>query len=411
MIPAPGFDTPAPTTVPLPAGISAAELARRADPWIVGALVLLLSVGTVLVYSASAVRGFQAGSDGAVYLRRHLLSVGLGLFAMGVVLRVPVERISRFAYALLGLSLLLLVAVYVPGLGRRVNGALRWIQLGPLRFQPAELAKLAVVVYLAHSLAKKREQVSSFSVGFLPHVLVTSVFVGLIILQPDLGSSLVIYVVLSLMLFVAGTRVGYLAIAVLAALPVLVYYVSTHQHAMKRLLVFMNPEPYAQREGYQVMESLVSFGSGQLSGLGLGAGHQKLFFLPESHTDFIFAVVGQELGLIGALCVIGAFIVLVGRGLWLSSKMSCRFPMFLGFGISAWLGVQAGINMAVVMALVPTKGLTLPLVSYGRSSMLVTMIGLGLLLRATAELSAQPSRPARRAAKKTPRWVAEVFGR
>lgn len=403
------FDTPAPTTVPLPAGVSAGAMARRVDPWLAGAFVVLLAVGAVIVYSASAVRASQSGAAGGLYLTRHLQSIGLGLLAVLVVLRVPLERWSRYAYHLLGLAFVLLVLVYVPGLGRTVNGAVRWLQLGPLGFQPAELAKLAVVVYLAHSLAKKREQVSSFSIGFLPHVLVTSGFVALIILQPDLGSSVVIYLVLSLMLFVAGTRVGYLALGVVAALPVLLYYVSTHQHAMKRLLVFMNPEPYAHREGYQVMESLVSFGSGQLAGIGLGAGHQKLFFLPESHTDFIFAVIGQELGFVGVLVVILAFVVLVGRGLWLSSRMSCRFPMFLSFGICAWIGVQAGINMAVVMALVPTKGLTLPLVSYGRSSMLITMIAVGVLLRATAELVSQPEQPRRRRSKSRRKWIPEVL--
>lgn len=378
------YDTPAPTTVPLPAGMSPGELARRVDPWIAGAMVLLLGVSAVLVYSASAVRAIDGGS-GSLFLTRHLSMIGFGLVVVTVILRIPVERWSRFAYLLLGLAFLLLVMLYVPGLGRSAKGALRWIQVGPLGFQPAELAKLALVVYLAHSLAKKREAVTHFSVGFLPHVLVASAFVGLIIIQPDLGSSMVIYGVMILMLFVAGTRVGYLALGAVAALPVFIYYVSTHQHAMKRLLVFLNPEPYAEREGYQLMESLVSFGSGQLTGTGLGAGPQKLYFLPESHTDFIFAVIGQELGFIGTLVVILAFAVIVGRGLWLASKMSCRFPMLLSFGISAWIGVQAVMNMAVVMALVPTKGMTLPLVSYGRSSMLISMVGVGILLRATAE--------------------------
>ncbi len=377
----------APTTLPVPVGISASKLVHLADPWIAAAVVALLALGTVLVYSATAVRSANAG-DGEAYLFRHLGSVAVGLVLMAAAMRLPLEAWSRFAYPLLAISVALLILVYVPGVGRRVNGALRWVQLGPISFQPGELAKLAVVVYLAHSLAKKREKVSTFSVGFLPHVLVTSLVVLLVLAQPDIGTSAVIYACLGVMLFVAGTRVGYLVLAVVAALPVALHYVTSRPHAMRRLLVFLDPEPHKQGSGYQIWESLVSFGSGGPFGLGLGAGKQKLYFLPESHTDFVYAVLGQELGFLGAVFAIVCFGVIVGRGMAAASKMPCRFPMFLAFGLSAWIGMQAAVNMAVVTALVPTKGLTLPLVSYGRSSMLITMLAMGVLLRATAEYRA-----------------------
>lgn len=374
-----------PTLMPLPQDASGAMMTQAIDPWIATAIAVLLSVGTVLVYSASAVRAFSATGDGGTYLIKHLGSIVAGLVLLAIALRLPTEFWSRAAYPILGISVVLLLMVYAPGLGKRVNGAMRWLRLGPVNFQPAELAKLAVVVYLSHSLAKKREKVSSFSIGFLPHVLVTSAIVGMIIVQPDIGTSAVIYGTLGLMLFVAGTKIGYLVLAIVAALPVVYHYIATRPHAWARMLVYMNPEPYKKDLGYQVWESLVSFGSGGLAGLGLGAGQQKLYFLPESHTDFIFAVLGQELGFLGVVAVVLAFLVIIGRGMWIASKVPVRFPMFLAFGVSVWLGIQALTNMAVVTALLPTKGLTLPLVSYGRSSMVMTMLALGILLRVSAE--------------------------
>ncbi len=378
-------DNDAPTTMPLPADVAPAQMARTIDPWIAGAAIFLVAVGVVLVYSASAFRAQSQAGDASLYLVRHLSSVAVGVVALFVVLRCPIEWWSRAAYPLLILAAGLLCLLFVPGLGREVNGATRWLQLGPVSFQPGELAKLAIVVYLAHSLAKKRDKASTFSIGFLPHVIVTSFIVALIIVQPDIGTSAVIYATLGLMLFVAGTRIGYLVLAIVAALPVLYSYVATHKHAWSRLVAFLEPEAHRQGAGYQVWESIVSFGSGGAWGLGLGAGKQKLYFLPESHTDFIFAVIGQELGLLGVVLVIGAFAIVIGRGMWIASKLPCRFPMFLAFGVSSWLALQAAVNMAVVMALVPTKGLTLPFVSYGRSSMIISMIALGVLLRATSE--------------------------
>ena len=380
-------DDDAPTAMPTPL-VPATTLSRNVDPWISLAIVALLSVGVVLVYSASAVRSAQAGGHAAALLTQHLLSVVLGLGALTVVLRIKIDDWARWAYPLLFMTVILLAAVWVPGLGRRVHGAQRWLQLGPVGFQPAEFAKLAVVLYLARSLAKKREKVSTFSVGFVPHVLVTSCIVGLILVQPDIGTSGIVFVVLGLMLFVAGTRIAYLILSVVAAVPVVAAYVMMHRHAADRLLAFMAPEAHKHDIGYQVWESLVAFGSGGPWGLGLGDGRQKLF-LPAAHTDFIFAVIGQELGFIGVFVVVGAFAVLVGRGLWLAARLPSRFAMFMTFGLCTWLGLQAIINMAVVMALVPTKGLTLPLVSFGRSSLVVSMVAVAMVLRASAEYRAQ----------------------
>lgn len=375
----------APTTLPMPAGISTSALTKRVDPWIVGAAMALLGIGIVMVYSASAVRAYESTGSSVGYLVRHLFSIGLGLAGMAVAMRIPLEKWSRYAYALLAVTTLLLVAVYIPGLGYRVNGAVRWINLGFMRFQPGELAKLAVCVYLAHSLAKKREQVVSFSIGFLPHVLVTSALVLLILVQPDFGTAAILFTILGLTMFVAGTKIGYLLMVMVAAIPVVAMYVWTHPHASKRLTAFMDPEANRLASGYQVWESLVSFGSGGMFGAGLGQGHQKLYFLPEAHTDFVFAVIGEELGFAGVLLTAGLFVVLIGRALRIAQRASTRFSTFLSFGLACWFGCQALVNMMVVVALVPTKGLTLPLVSFGGTSMIITLTALGVLLRVDLE--------------------------
>lgn len=375
----------APTTLPMPAGVSASSYVRRVDPWIVGSAMALLAIGIVVVYSASAVRAYEATGSSVGYLVKHLVSIGLGLTGMAVAMRIPLEKWSRYAYPMLALSLLMLLALFVPGLGVRVNGAVRWVNLGFMRFQPGELAKLAVCVYLAHSLAKKRDQVTSFSIGFLPHVIVVSVLVLLVLIQPDFGTAAILFTILGLTMFVAGTKIGYLLIVGVAAIPVGAIYVLTHPHASRRLTAFLDPEGNRFAAGYQVWESLVSFGSGGAFGAGLGQGHQKLYFLPEAHTDFVFAVIGEELGFAGVLLVGGLFAVLIGRALYIAARAKTRFSTFLSFGIAAWLGCQAMVNMMVVVALVPTKGLTLPFVSFGGSSMVMTLIALGVLLRVDSE--------------------------
>ena len=236
----------------------------------------------------------------------------------------------------------------------------------------------------------KREMVKSFSVGFVPHVAITGGVIGLVAIQPDFGTSVIIMATMGLMLFAAGARIGYLILGAVLAIPPAIYYISTKPHAWKRILAFINPEAYKSDIGYQIWESLVSFGSGGMVGAGLGQGRQKLYFLPEAHTDFVYAVIGEELGFVGAVVVVALFAILVARGIRLSMRASCRLTMYLSFGISAWIGMQALTNMLVVISLVPTKGLTLPLVSFGRSSLVMTMLAIGLLLRISAEERSRP---------------------
>jgi cell division protein FtsW len=372
----------------LPVSWTGRDFGQRVDPWITGACMVLLTVGVAVVYSGSAVRAAEAQGSPTFFFARHATAVALGLVLLAAVVRVSLETWYALAYPLLGLTFLLLLLTVASPLGEEVNGARRWLDLKLLRIQPSELAKLVVVLYLAKSLAKKRERVTTFSAGFLPHVIVVSALVLLILKQPDLGTSAVIYGTLAVMLFVAGTRTAYLGLAIALAVPVLVYYVRSHQHALERITAFLAPETDVHGKGFQVYQSLVAFGSGGPLGMGLGEGSQKLFFLPEPHTDFVFATIGQELGFAGVSVVLLAFCVLVGRSLWVATRLPAPFAMFLTFGLAAWLGMQAAVNMGVAVALLPTKGLTLPLVSYGRSSMLVSLLGVGVLLRASAEAAA-----------------------
>ncbi len=380
--------------MPLPVGLSASDYARRVDPFITAAALGLLTVGVAMVYSASAVLAANHHGDPNFFLSRHVGAVLVGLLLIAAVVRIPLERWSTFAYPLLLLSFLLLVLTVASPLGVKLNGAHRWLRLGPVTVQPAELAKLAVVVYLSHSLAKKRERVSVFSVGVLPHAIVVSALVALLLKQPDLGTSAVIFATLAAMLFVAGARTAYLLFAVLLAVPVGLAYVLRHPHAWNRIMVFLDPQMDRLGAGYQVDQSLLAFGSGGAFGVGLGEGGQKLGFLPEPHTDFIFATIGQELGFVGATTVLIMVATISLRGMMIANRLPCRFPMFLAFGSAAWLGMQALMHMGVATALLPTKGLTLPLVSFGRSSMLVAAVSIGILLRASAEERAHRERGA-----------------
>jgi len=381
----------APTSMPKAHGWDAADFVRNVDPYIATAMVVLLGLGTVLVYSASAVRAEDMGGGSTRFLFRHLVALALGFGALAATVRIPVDRWSTWATALMVATIAMLVLVFVPGLGREANGAARWLGVGPFSVQPAEIGKLAVAVYLAHVLAKKREQISEFSVGFVPPVAIVGGTALLVLVQPDFGTAAVLVAMLGVMLFVAGTRIAYLVFAVGAAAPFALHYVATRPHARARIVAFMNPEAYRADIGYQAWESLVSFGSGGVFGLGLGRGNQKLFFLPESHTDFIFSVVGQELGFFGVLIVMAAFVILVGRSFQIASELPCRFPMFLVIAIGTWIGLQALVHMGVAVAILPTKGLTLPFVSFGRSSLVVTMAAMGIVLRASAEQRAHAS--------------------
>jgi cell division protein FtsW len=252
--------------------------------------------------------------------------------------------------------------------------------LSGFAFQPAELAKLAVVLYLAHSLARKEDRIKTFSRGVLPHLIVGGAFSVVLLLEPDFGTALILGTLLYLMLFLGGARISHLLATGLMALPLLLYVMLTAEYRLRRLMTFMDPWRDPSSSGFQVIQSLIAFGSGELWGRGLGESRQKLFYLPEAHTDFVFSVIGEELGLLGAWVVLGLFGIIIVRGLRLSSKIEEPFEQYLAFGLTVLLGLQALIHMGVVMGLMPTKGLVLPFISYGGSAMVVNLTEAGILL-------------------------------
>ncbi len=354
------------------------------DPILLGAVLLLVGFGLVMVYSASAITAQDKMGDSFHFLKRQAIAAGLGLFAMVVALKLGYRRMARLAYPLLVLSVVLLALVLVPGIGTTVGGAKRWIRFPGISLQPAEVAKVAWVVYLSYSLAKKREKVQSFSIGFLPHLGIAGLLVGLCMLEPDFGSSVALLVLMFVMLFAAGAKLSYLIGSVLLAIPFAYTAIASSPYRMQRIKAFLDPWANRQGSGYQVAESLMSIGSGGLTGLGLGDGRQKLFFLPEAHTDFIFSIIGEELGLAGVAFLTLLYAVIVWRGLKAALAAPEPFGTYLGLGITSLIAFQAVVNMSVAMGLVPTKGLTLPFVSYGGSSLIVLMGAAGLLLSLSA---------------------------
>jgi cell division protein FtsW len=333
-----------------------------------------------MVLSTSYLYSQERFTDGTYFFRKQLIAIGAGLAALVICSYVPSTIYRRLAYPLLGLTLLVLVLVLIPGIGIARGGARRWLMLPGFVFQPAEMAKLAIVLYLAHSMARKEDKIKTFSVGVLPHLMVGGVFLAVLLLEPDFGTALILAMLLYLMLFLGGARVPHLLATGLMALPLLIYVMLTAEYRLRRLLTFMDPWSEASSSGFQVVQSLIAFGSGQWVGRGLGESRQKLFYLPEAHTDFVFSVVGEELGLLGALAVLVLFGIIIARGLRLTSRIEEPFEQYLAFGLTVLLGLQALIHMGVVMGLMPTKGLVLPFISYGGSAMVINLTEAGILL-------------------------------
>lgn len=359
---------------------SATPAAPSYDKVLLWAVLGLTTLGLVMIYSASAVKAADGMGDPFYFVKRQGFAALLGLGAMFVAMRIGYRRLEFFAYPLLLFSLLLLILVLIPGIGSMAGGARRWIPLGPLHFQPSELAKLAMVVYLARSLARKREKVRDFSIGFVPHTLVAGLFTVLLLAEPDFGSAVIIGCILFLMLFSAGAKISWLVGSMLVVLPIGIHLVASRSYRLQRVLAFLDPWEHRSDIGYQIAESLIGVGSGGLTGTGLGAGKQKLYFLPEAHTDFIAAVIGEELGLLGLGLLVLLFGLLVWRGMRAAFWASDAFGAYLAVGITALLGLQAVTNLAIVMGLLPTKGLVLPFVSYGGSSLVLSLGAAGLLL-------------------------------
>jgi cell division protein FtsW len=361
---------------------------RRPPPfdWLLLFAVLALSAGgAVMVYSASAIRATRQLHDEFFFLSRQVVAFVLGLGGLVLALRLGHRRSAALAYPLLGVTVLALVAVLVPGVGRVAGGARRWISLGLVSFQPAELAKVALVLYLAHSLSRKREKVRLFSIGFLPHVLVAGALMALVLAERDLGTCVIMGLVLFTMLFAAGARLAYLVGAVLLAVPLGWRLIAGTRYRMERWLAYLDPWAHRDGAGFQLVESLLGIGNGGWLGQGLGQGKGKLFYLPAAHTDFIAAVIAEETGLLGIAVLLLLYAVLVWRGLRAALRAEEPYGAYLALGLTTLVGAQALVNLAVVFGLLPTKGLTLPFVSYGGSSLMTLLCAAGLLLSVSGD--------------------------
>ncbi len=377
-------------------GFNANQAERRHGPrgkfdlWLLVALVGLAGLGVVMVTSSSIAVADSQHVGPFYFLKRHLLYLSLGVMLAGMAMRTELKELQRYAFPLLLLAFGLLLAVFVPHLGMRINGARRWLNLLITSFQPVEAVKVILVAYIASYLVRHRESIETRFWGLLRPIIVAGALVLLLLAQPDFGSATLVIAVTIAMVWLGGARPIFLFLMGLPLMPLLVIAATSENYRMKRLTTFMHPWDHPFDDGFQLTQSLMAIGRGEWSGVGLGSSVLKLSYLPEAHTDFIFAVIAEELGLAGILLVMSLFALAVGRGLYLGLKgveIGQRFAGYVAFGLSLMLGLQSMVSIGVNLGALPTKGLTLPLISYGGSSIVLTCALAGVLLRATFEIS------------------------
>ena len=344
----------------------------------------LMSIGLVMVSSASI--GFAAVkyNDPWFFTKRHVIYLGIGAAAAVLVALVPLQVWRRYGVLLIIAAVVLLVLVFVPGLGRRVNGSQRWLVLGPITVQASEVVKFCAIIYFAGFFQRYQTALQANWKGLIKPLLLLGVLGGLLLLEPDFGSTVVLCATVVAMMFLAGIRLGHFALLLLAGFGALVAVAMVSPYRMQRLITFLDPWADQFNSGYQLTQSLIAFGRGEWFGVGLGNSVQKLLYLPEAHTDFIFAILAEEFGLIGALVVVGLFAALVWRILLLAKNGIAngdRFASFAAFGFAVLVAGQVFVNLGVASGLLPTKGLTLPFISYGGSSLVMCCAALGFLLR------------------------------
>ncbi|TLD42592.1 MAG: Cell division protein FtsW [Candidatus Jettenia ecosi] len=350
-------------------------------PWhfIVYIMVALLGFSIVTVYSTDMV---TFGVKGSSYqFMKHLLWIGVGSGLLIITARVDYHYLQKFSVPILVVSGILLLLVLAPGIGTVTNGARRWIRLSPMfGIQPSEFAKLAMILYISNHIAKNYDRMSKFMYGFIIPISVVALISGLIVIEPDFGTAAFIALLSFIMLIVGGTRIIFIFFMIIAAIPFLHKMLFEVSYRKDRLMAFWNPWGDPSGTGYHVIQSWIALGSGGLTGLGIGNSKQKLFFLPESSSDFIFTIIGEEFGFLGVIVVISLFILLLWQGLKIVHSARDIFGFFLGLGITIMFGLQAIINIAVVSGMMPTKGIPLPFVSSGGSSLLFSMVGIGILI-------------------------------
>ena len=359
------------------------------DPVLLSVSLSLLLIGYVMVASASLHLGIKMAGDGLHYPLRQLMHIVLGLVLGAGVASVPMRFWEQNGPLLFLAGLLLLIIVLIPGLGVKVNGSVRWLSLGGMRIQVSEVVKFFSVIYMAGYVTRYQESVQNSAFGLLKPLGLFSVASLLLLLEPDFGSAVVILIIAMGIMFLAGARISQFLVllAIIALLAMLLVYFSPYR--LVRVTSFMNPWADPLKTGFQLVQALISFGRGEWLGVGLGSGIQKLFYLPEAHTDFLFSVIAEELGFLGVVTVIGLFSVLVWRAFAIAAaaeQAGLRFSAFIAYGLGIWFGFQSFVNMGVNMGILPTKGLTLPLMSYGGGSMMIMCCAMALLFRVQSEV-------------------------
>jgi cell division protein FtsW len=350
-----------------------------------GMTLALVIFGIIMVYSASAQLAAKRYHNSFYFAQKQLIFAFFGTLVMIAFRFIPYQKLQKWVYWLLGGCLLALILVLIPGIGSRMGGASRWFRFGGISLQPAEFSKLILVIFLAYSMTHHQDQMKDLFKGFLFHWGVVGLFILLILMEPDLGMAISLILITGIMLFVGGVRIKHLALSIFPMIPMAYLLVWRVPYRRLRVLSYLDPWKDPLGSGFHLKHSFLAFGSGGLGGQGLGGSQQKLFYLPEPHTDFIFSIVGEELGFIGVAIIATLYLILIIRSLQLALRGKDLFGIYLVVGITVMIGFQALINMLVVMGLLPTKGLTLPFLSYGGSSLLLNMICVGILMNLTAQ--------------------------
>jgi len=350
------------------------------DTLLLLATFLLLGIGLVMVYSSSSIFSLYRFNISYYYLRRQAIFAGLGLLVMFVLMRFNYWNWRKLVKPLFLANLVLLILVLIPGIGVSRTDAQRWINLGFTNFQPSDLTKFALVLFTANYLVINKEKMHLFKKGLLPVLIITALCGGLIMLQPDLGTTLTIFMTVCILLFGGGAKIWHMAGLALTSVPLVLGLIVIAPYRMRRLLSFLDPWADPKGSGYHIIQSLLAVGSGSLGGVGLGASRQKFLYLPEPWTDFIYAIICEELGFIGGAAVIILFLILIWRGFRIAMSAQDLFGQYLALGLTAIIAVQVCINLGVVLGTLPVTGITLPLISYGGTSLLMTLGCIGILL-------------------------------
>ncbi|MFZ5352680.1 MAG: stage V sporulation protein E [Bacillota bacterium] len=343
-------------------------------------VLILLAIGVAMVFSASSISSFVKLNDKYYYLKTQGIFAILGIAAMWFFSKFNYKKLGKLAFIFVIISLLLLVLVFVPGIGYRSGGAYRWIKIGPQRFQPSEFAKFALILYMAKGLSMKKEKIRTFTHGVLPYIMLMGIYCVLIILEPNKSMAMIFVAITFTTLFAAGVKISHLLVWLTPIIPAAVYVLIKDQYSLIRITSYMDPWADPLVSGYQAIQSLLALGSGGIFGLGLGNSRQKFFYIPEPQNDFIFSIIGEELGFIGTTTIIILFMLLIWRGLRIALSCPDMFGSLLATGIVCMVAIQVALNIGVATVSIPTTGISLPFISSGGSSLLFMMVNMGVLL-------------------------------